>query len=196
MSAPQSGSPESAGEATRLLRRVSRGDQEAAEQLLPMVYDELRRVARNCFRREGPGHTLQPTALVHEAWMRLFEGEQPEYESRRHFLAVAAITMRRVLVDHARARDTRKRGSQWSRVAFENAREAGDDGPDFEVLAVHEALEKLATLSPRQAQVVELRWFGGMTVPEVSEHLGAATRTIEQDWTAARAWLRVELGSG
>lgn len=183
--------------ATLLLKDMADGREEAAEELLALVYGELRALAGAFFRRERPGHTLQPTALVHEAWMRLVGSTQPEYANKTHFLAIAANTMRRVLVEHARRRDAAKRGGDWDRVTLDELGGPVHEDPalTIDVLAVHEALEKLAELDERQARIVELRWFGGLTVPEVSEALGIAPRTVEKDWTMARAWLQRELRS-
>ena len=185
---------EDASPVTRLLRRISGGDEAARNELLPLVYDELRALAGAFFRTEREGHTLQPTAIVHEAWLRL-AGSPAGFASRRHFMAIAGTTMRRVLVDHARARGADKRGSDWARVTLDGRRDAGreDAGLDADVLSVHEALERLAALDPRQARIVEMRWFGGLTVPEVAEELGLVPRTVEKDWTMARAWLAREL---
>lgn len=191
------GSSEASQRATTLLREMADGRDEAADELLELVHGELRALAGALFRQERPGHTLQPTALVHEAWMRLVGGAQPDYANKTHFLAIAARTMRRVLVEHARRRDAAKRGGDLARVTLDET--SGPMGEDpalgIDVLALHEALEKLAELDPRQARIVELRWFGGLTVPEVAEAIGIATRTVELDWTMARAWLQRELRS-
>jgi len=182
------------GPATRLLRELAAGRAGAADELMPLVYDELRALAGAFFRRESATHTLQPTALVHEAWLRLVSSQEPDYASRTHFLAIAATTMRRLLVEHARARDASKRGGEWTRITLDPETRPSGAGEEVDILALHEALEHLATLSPRQAHIVELRWFGGLTVAEVAELLGVVPRTVESDWTMAKAWLRRRLG--
>ncbi|MEM7247012.1 MAG: ECF-type sigma factor [Acidobacteriota bacterium] len=192
------GSPaEPPGAATLLLRRLAEGESRAGDELLELLQDELSRLAAACFRRESPGHTLQPTALINEAWLRLVGSEQPNYENRSHFLGIAATVMRRVLVEHARRRGAEKRGGNWGRVTLDERKVSNDPplGFDADVLALHQALERLAELSPRQATIVELRWFGGMTLREVAKHMGLVTRTVEKDWAIARAWLRRELTS-
>jgi RNA polymerase sigma factor (TIGR02999 family) len=163
--------------------------------LAPRIYDELRALAGALFRSERRDHTLQPTALVHEAWIRLARSEGLPLEDRAAFLSIAAITMRRILVEHARRRDADKRGGEWTRVAVEVAEHSpvSRGADEAEILAVQQALEELAELDPRQARIVELRWFGGLTVPEVAQVLGLVTRTVEKDWTMAKAWLRVRL---
>jgi RNA polymerase sigma-70 factor (ECF subfamily) len=181
-----------------------------AADLAPVLYDELRALAGAFFRNERKQHTLQPTALVHEAWLRLAKSEAITLGDRTSFLVVASITMRRILVEHARRRDADKRGGGWTRVALEEGQGASSSslssssGSSFasasssaalevDVLAVHEALEELASLSERQARIVEMRWFGGLTVPEIATILGLVPRTVEKDWTMAKAWLRRRL---
>ncbi len=162
------------------------------EELLPVVYDELRRLAGAFMARERSDHTLDATALAHEAYLRLVDQSRVDWQGRSHFLALGAQAMRRLLVDHARVRRRAKRGGDWRRVTlgYELLPEtAGGLGRD-EVLTLHRAVEQLAELSPRQAQVVELRFFGGLSVPEVATVLGLSQRTVEGDWTHARAWLR------
>jgi RNA polymerase sigma factor (TIGR02999 family) len=161
------------------------------EELSRKVYTELRALAAQHLRREAPGHTLQPTALVHEAWLRL-RGVAGAGADRERFLALASRTIRHILVDHARARRAQKRGGGERRLTLADDVFA-DQGPGLEVLALEEALEKLAELHPRQAQVVELRFFGGLEVAEVARALAVSQRTAEGDWTVARAWLRREL---
>jgi len=182
-------------EATRLLVGFRAGEAGTAERLMPLVYAELRALAAGYLRRERSGHTLQPTALVHEAFLRLVDATALDAKDQTHFVALAANTMRRILVEHARARAAEKRGGRGERTHLETAC-ALSDGPDLDLLALDEALEKLASLDPRQARVVELRFFGGLTVEEVAELTGAARRTIELDWTLARAFLRRELEHG
>jgi RNA polymerase sigma factor (TIGR02999 family) len=170
------------------------GDRDAAARLLPLVYDELRAVARRQLKRERPNHTLQPTALVHEVWLHFMKGADLDLDNRAHFLAVAGSAMRRMLIDHARTRDAAKRGGGWRRVTLS---EKPDSSPqaqvDVDILALHEALEQLEQLGERLARVVELRFFGGLTVKEAAEVLGVAPVTVEKDWTKAKAWLRREL---
>ena len=176
------------GEITRLLEAVNEGRREAWEELLPAVYDELRKVAGGLMKAERAGHTLQPTALVHEAYVRL-AGQRGEWDGRRHFFAAAAGAMRRLLVDHARRRDAEKRGGDWARVSLAAAGSAPGAVVDVDVLALHEALELLAERSERQARVVELRYFGGLTLEEAAEHLGITPRQAKGDWLVARTWL-------
>jgi len=172
------------------LRGENRRD--AADKLLPLVYDEFRALARHYLAQERMNHTLQPTALVHEAYMKLVDQTRVDWQGKSHFFAVAAQAMRRILVDHARSRQRDKRGGGRARVVLDEA-VALSPQKDEDVLALDEALEKLATLDPRQAKVVELRFFGGMSVEEVAEALGVSKRTVEGDWTFARAWLGKEL---
>jgi RNA polymerase sigma-70 factor (ECF subfamily) len=181
-----------AEQTTRLLNALTAGDREAADQLMPLVYDQLRKIAGEYFRREPPGHTLQPTALVHEAYVKLVDQRHVHWRGRTHFLAVGAQLMRRILVDHARSKGRAKRGGGRLRITLDEA-VAVSRGSDEDVLAVHEALEKLAKLDPRQARIVELRFFGGLTVQEVADALGVSKRTVESEWTMIRAWLRREL---
>ena len=181
-----------AGEVTQLLREVKAGRAGAMDDLVPLVYDELRRIAECHMRRESEGHTLQPTALVNEAYMKLVDQTRVDWQGRTHFLAVASGAMRRILVDHARGRMRLKRGADLQRVDIEEVLErAGGSDPDL--VDVHEALERLAALDIRQAQVVEMRFFGGLSVEEVAEALGVSKRTVEGEWTHAKAWLRREL---
>ena len=186
---------------TEIVARLGKGgdaEKISAEELLPHVYDELRRLARGYMSRETPGHTLQPTALVHEAYMRLVDASQVDWQGRTHFLAVGARVMRRLLIDHARGRGREKRGGGWRKVTLaEGVSPPANDELDLDgLLHLNRALEKLHALDERQAKVVELRFFGGLTVPEVAAVLGVSTRTIEGDWTHARAWLRRELARG
>jgi RNA polymerase sigma factor (TIGR02999 family) len=187
----------SAGRAdfTSILIRASQGDDSAVNQLLPLVYDELRALAESYLQRERPSITLQATALVHEAYLRLVNQEQAQWQSRAHFFAIAAQAIRRILVDHARAHRSRKRGGDWQRVRL------GDDlaaatGRGIDLLALDSALEKLARLDPRQARIIELRFFGGLSLRDVADVLGVSPRTVDGDWNMARAWLRHELADG
>ena len=164
---------------------------------MPLVHEELRRIARRCVAGERPGHSLQATALVNEAYLRLVDVQRVHWQNRAHFLAMAARMMRRILVDHARGRLATKRGGGVRQITLGEADPAGaspnDDGVD--VLALHEALERLAALDPGQARIVELRYFGGMTIEDTAEALGLSPATIKREWAVARAWLRRELGT-
>lgn len=177
---------------TEVLQRISGGDPGAVDRLLPLVYDELRALARRELRRERSDHTLQPTALVHEAYLKLARLDRLEWRDRAHFFGAAAGTMRRVLVSHARRKRAEKRGGGAKAVPLENVVLAARERPD-DVLALDEALARLADLDSRQAQVVECRFFAGMSVPETAEALGISPATVKRDWTAARAWLNREL---
>lgn len=174
---------------TVLLRRAAAGNPEASASLFSAVYDELRRVAASALRRERAGHTLQPTALVHEAYVRLAAEPGERWRDRTHFLATAALAMRRILVDHARRRNALKRRHDERQVPLDTLAAAADT-PDVDILALDRALLDLAALDPRQARVVELRFFGGLSVEETAEVVGASIRTVKRDWQAARAWLR------
>lgn len=169
----------------------------SAEELLPLVYEELRRLARARLAGEDRGHTLQPTALVHEAYLKLVDQSRVDWRGRTHFFAVAAMTMRRLLIDHARARGRAKRGGEWRRITLAHPLVAGRADLDLErVLSLDAALEKLAALDSRQARIVEMRFFAGLTVAEVAEVLGVSKRTVEGDWMHARSWLRREMSGG
>lgn len=172
-----------------------RKDEQAVAELFLLVYDELRTLAQRYLKQEPGGHTLQPTALVHEAFLRLIDQTRVNWQGKMHFYAVCAMAMRRILVDHARARRRGKRGGGWRRMTLDPALAPGEE-PDLDVLSVHEALERLAELDDRQARVVELRFFAGMSIEEVAHVLGVSKRTVEGDWTHAKAWLRAELGRG
>ena len=177
---------------TSVLEAADRGEAIRADELLPLVYDDLRSLARRYLARENAGHTLQPTALVHEAWVRLVDQSRVQWKGRTHFFAIGAQAMRRVLVDHARGRLRDKRGGGRPRVELREDVALASER-DEDVLAVDEALEKLARLDERQARIVELRFFGGLSVEEVAEVLGVSKRTVEAEWTMLRAWLRREL---
>lgn len=180
------------------LESATLDEQLAAEELMPAVYDELRRLARSYLRQERSDHTLQPTALVHEAYMRLVDQDRVAWKGRTHFFSVGARMMRRLLVDYARRRNRVKRGGEWQRVTFGHAvtpllgRELDQD----EMIALDQAIEKLYDLDERQARIVELRFFTGLEVAEVARALEVSKRTVEGHWTHARAWLRRELASG
>ncbi len=180
-------------QATRLLAAIERGETGAAEELFAVVYADLRRVAAAYLGRERKGHTLQPTALVHEAYCRLVDAENLGYSDRHHFYAVAARAMRRILVDHARKRKAAKRGGGASRVPLDRLPELPDER-DAWLAALDDVLADLERLDARQAQVVELRFFGGLTIQETAATLGVSHATVERDWKVARAWLARELG--
>jgi RNA polymerase sigma-70 factor (ECF subfamily) len=177
---------------TRLLERWSGGDRAALDELMPLVYDELRRLAGNYLRRERADHTLEPTALVNEAYLLLVGQRSTRWQNRAQFIGVAANMMRRILVSYARAHNAAKRGGQHFTVSLGEADRFGER-PDVDLLAVHEALERLAAIDPQQARVVELKFFGGLTIEEAAEVLGVSHTTVETDWKMARAWLRREL---
>ena len=176
---------------TGLLRRWEEGDKEALEELMPLVYSELRRLAAHYLRIERSGHTLQPTALVHEAYLRLVDQKHVAWQNRAHFFGIAARMMRRVLVDHARRRAAGKRNAATYQIAPEGA----EADRDLEILALHDALTGLERLDARQARIVELRFFGGLSVEETAEAAGVSTATVKREWRTARAWLRRELDS-
>ncbi|MCC6262904.1 MAG: sigma-70 family RNA polymerase sigma factor [Bryobacterales bacterium] len=182
---------------TTLLARWSSGDAGALEQLTPIVYDELRRIARRHLARERKDHTLQSTALVHEAYLRLIGSSGSEYHNRQHFFAVAAQVIRRVLVDHARAVNAAKRGGGAQKILLEDQPEASTPAENVaEVLALHEALERLAVFDQQQERIVELRYFAGLSIEETAEVLGVSAATVKRDWVMARAWLARELKGG
>ena len=183
------------GEVTLLLHRLNSGDKGATDQLITVVYDELRRLAAACMRRERADHTLQPTALVHEAWLRLVEQREWNPQNRAHFFGMATQVMRRILIDHARAANAEKRGGDQVVVSLENAMDVAADHPT-QLLDVHLALERLDQLDQRRARVAEMRFFGGLSIDEIAEILGVAPRTVDRQWRAARAWLSRELSLG
>lgn len=176
---------------TEILTRAGGGDEQAVAQLLPLVYEELRRLARSYLGNERSGHTLQATALVHEAYVRLIGSDQV-WTGRAHFMAVAAVAMRRVLVDHARRRKADKRGGDAARLELTDA-DAAEYRRDIKVLELDDLLEKLARLDPRRARVVELKFFAGMTNEQIAEVMGIARSTAAEDWAVARAWLAAEM---
>jgi len=171
---------------------MQKGDPQALEKLIPLVYSELRRLAAHYMRRERPDHTLQTTALVHEAYLRLAGRESKNWQDRAHFFAIAAEAMRSILVDHARARQAWRRGAGATKVPLDEARTSAPPRPE-EILALDEALGRLARTDERQARIVELRYFAGMTVPEVAEVLDISERTVMRDWYLAKAWLHGEV---
>jgi RNA polymerase sigma factor (TIGR02999 family) len=183
------------GEITLLLAKLRHGDRDAESKLMPLVYQELRRLARRYMRAERADHTLQPTALVHEAYLSLVGDRDRTWQNRAHFFAMAAQQMRRILVDHARARRAGKRGGDRAKVELDEGAAYSPEKSE-EMLALDQALDRLARRDPRQAQAVELRFFGGLSEDEVAEVQGISTRTVKRDWTLARAWLYKEIGKG
>jgi RNA polymerase sigma factor (TIGR02999 family) len=177
---------------TRLLGAIEHGDPRATEELLPLVYEELRKLAAHKMAHEPPGQTLQPTALVHEAWLRLVESDAAGWENRGHFIAAAAEAMRRILIERARRRLAAKRGGGAVPVELE-AIEIPVPDTDENLLRVHEALESLAEAHPRKAELIKLRYFAGLSFEEAARTLGIAVPTAKQWWTYARAWLRTEI---
>ncbi len=178
---------------TRILSAIEQGDPQAAEQLLPLVYDELRKLATQKLAQEQPGQTLQPTALVHEAYLRLLDQEQAQrWNSRGHFFAAAAEAMRRILVESARRRSRLKHGRQRQRVDLDSGCLVSA-APSFDLLALDEALSRLAETEPTKAELVKLRFFAGLTMPEAAAALGISLATAERYWTFAKSWLYAEL---
>ncbi|MEA1949910.1 MAG: sigma-70 family RNA polymerase sigma factor [Planctomycetota bacterium] len=180
---------------TGILNEVKQGDRSAWERLLPMVYGELHQIAEKFLRRERSNHTLQPTALVHEAFLKLVDQSSVDWKSRAHFFAISAQAMRRILVDHARGHQAAKRGGGQKRITLDENLIA-ETGQASNLLLLEDALTKLALLDPRQAKIVELRFFGGLTVAEVAEVLQMSKRSVEREWTMVRSWLRRELSDG
>lgn len=179
-------------EVSKLLQVWRGGDRDALDTLLPLVYKELRRVAHAQLRNERPDHTLQSAALVNEAYLRLVGLSTPQWESRTHFFAIAAQLMRQILVDYARRRGAAKRGASVARVSLEDVARAPKKR-DLDVVALDDALKGLAKIDPRQSRVVELRFFAGLSLQEISEAMEIAPATVQRDWTAARAWLHREI---
>ena len=184
-----------ADDLAQLVERASHGDQHAVSRLMPVVYDELRRLARGYLNRERAGQTLQPTALVHEAYMRLLKDKKQDWRTRTHFVAIAALSMRQILIERARARAAQKRGGARARVTLEEGLIATEDN-SVDLLVVDDALTRLAAIDPRQARLVELRFFGGLTVDEAAEALHVSPATVKRDWTVAKAWLQREITKG
>ena len=177
---------------TQILEALARGDPTVADELLPLLYDQLRTLAAQKMANEAPGQTLQPTALVHEAWLRLVGSGQEHWNSRGHFFGAAAEAMRRILVERARKKARVRHGGQLERVDLDHVTVAARDNDDT-ILAVHEALEKLAGQSPQKAEVVKLRYFAGMEHAEIAEALGVSEPTVRRHWAYARSWLYAEL---
>lgn len=181
------------GEATRLLRRISAGDRRAAEELLPLLYDELHRIARQSMGGPGAAPTLQPTAVLNEAWLRMEQAGSGGWEDRNHFLGVAARAMRSVVVDHVRARASHKRGGAHQRVDLDQALGRWED-TTTDLLELDKALDDLEQLDPSLARIVELRFFAGLPSSEIAAILSVSTRTVERGWATARSWLYLKLG--
>jgi RNA polymerase sigma factor (TIGR02999 family) len=181
------------GEVTALLRRMKDGDKDVPEKLVPLVIDELRRLARHYMRNERVGHTLQPTALINEAYMRLAGYTEMDWQSRAHFIGVAASVMRQVLIDYARKKHAAKRGGSERDVELEENLAGISNEQSTELLDLDRALDKLAEMNARQAKIVEMRYFGGLTVEETAEALGVSPITVKRDWAVARAWLSSQI---
>jgi RNA polymerase sigma factor (TIGR02999 family) len=186
----------SAQDITQLLLAWGKGDRAALEELMPIVYEELRRLAKHYMRRQKPDHTLQTTALVHEAYLRLIDSSRVQWQNRAHFFAISAQLMRRILVDSARSKNSLKRGGgkleKFQQVDLNESLAAAKE-PETDLVALDEALNRLANLNERQSRVVELRYFGGLSEDEIAEALGISARTVRRDWSLARAWLYREL---
>jgi RNA polymerase sigma factor (TIGR02999 family) len=180
---------------TVLLQELTQGDERAPEVLLPLVYEELKRLAGGYMRNEREGHTLQTTALVHEAYIRLVDWKNADWQNRAHFFAVAAQMMRRILVDHARRRNAEKRGSGGQKIALDDAVSFAEER-DIDLFALDEALTQLEAFDKRQCRIVELRFFGGLTIDETAEVMKLSPATVKNEWTMARTWLYSRLKSG
>ena len=179
---------------TQLLIGWSKGDKEALDKLVPLVYDELRRQAARYLRHERVGHTLQTTALIHEAYLRLVDQKNAQWQNRAHFFGIAAKLMRRILVDHARTKKRAKRGGSDIRVSLSDAN-LKVQAQDLDIVALDEALERLAAIDEQQSRIVELKFFSGLTVEETAEVLGISTATVKRDWSMAKAWLHREISN-
>jgi RNA polymerase sigma factor (TIGR02999 family) len=183
-------------EVTRILSAIEQGEPHAAEQLLPLVYNELRQLAAQKLTQEAPGQTLQATALVHEAYLRLVDAEQAQkWDSRGHFFAAAAEAMRRILIDQARRKQSRRRGGSRKRRPLEQV-DLASPQPSQDVLALNEALDRFAKIDPLKAELVKLRYFAGLTIAEAAQALGISSTTADRYWSYARAWLHTELKQG
>ncbi len=180
---------------TQLLHDWSDGDREALDKLIPVVYEELRRQAARYLQRERPGHTLQTTALIHEAYLRLIDQKNVQWQNRAHFFGIAAQMMRRILVDHARGRQAAKRGGSDIKLPLEEGMIVSE-GKEVDLVALDEALDRLTVIDPQQSRVVELRFFSGLSVEETAEVLGVSPRTVKRDWNVAKAWMRREISEG
>jgi RNA polymerase sigma-70 factor, ECF subfamily len=190
-SPPPSGSP---GEVTGLLIAWNEGDPKAMERLMPLVYGELREIAERQFRRERAGHTLQPTAVVHEAYFRLVDQTRMTWKNRGHFFSIASQAMRRILIDHARAREADKRGGGATQVTLDLGIASPEPADDVDLLALDEALVRLKALDDSQARIVELRFFGGLSIEETAEAMETSASSVKREFRSARAWLFRELG--
>lgn len=177
------------GEITQLLGKMRQGSPEAEAQLISLIYGELRHIAARYMRHERADHSLQPTALVHEAYLKLRKMNAIDWQNRSHFLAVSAHTMRQILVDHARAKNAGKRGLEWNQVSVEEGQLASAAQPSVNIIELDEALARLEAFDKRQAKVVEMRFFGGLNEDEIGAELGISERTVKRDWRIARAWL-------
>lgn len=184
--------PTSGRDITQLLNRWQEGDANASDQLIILVYDTLRQMARQCLQGERADHTLQPTALVHEAYFRLIGHHEMSWKNREHFFAMAARTMRRILTDHARASLTEKRGGQVFTISLQDLSDISIEQPEY-ILSVHQALENLAKLDPEKARLVELRFFGGLSIEEIAQLMDSSRATVNRHWRLAKAWLYREL---
>src|SRR5271166_6669012 len=184
------GSPEA--DVTALLSQLTQGNHEAHEKLIPLVYEELKRLARSYMRRERTDHTLQTTALVHEAYLKMVQQQTVDWHSRSHFFGIAAQLMRRILIDHARGHLREKRGAGQREVPMDEALAFAPD-QSVELVKLDQALERLTKLDPRQGKIVELRFFGGLTVEQTAELLGISPKTVKRDWSMAKAWLHGDL---
>ncbi len=179
---------------TRLLVRWRNGDRAALDELAPRIYTELRRLARHYLRRERPDHTLQPSDLVHEAYLRLADEKEIDWQNRAHFFGIAAVRMRHILVEHARGRLAAKRGGGQYLLSLSKVDQQAEDR-DVNLLALDDALERLATIDAQKSRIVELRYFGGLTIEETAEALRISPATVKRDWSMARAWLRSEISN-
>lgn len=177
---------------TQLLHDWSKGNQQALEELLPLIYNELRRLAHNFLYRERPGHTLQTTALVHEAYLKLIDQKDARWQNRSHFFAIAAQAMRRILIDSARRHAAMKRGGPQEKLSLDDAPDVSLE-PNTRLLALDEALKELAEIDPEQGRIVELRYFGGLTIEETAEVMNSSPATVKREWSMARAWLHQAL---
>jgi RNA polymerase sigma factor (TIGR02999 family) len=179
-------------EVTQLLKKAQSGDRESLDRLLPLIYDELRRVAANQLQKERGNHTLQATALVHEAYLRLLEQREVDWQNRAHFFSIAAEMMRRILVNYAVQRNAQKRGDGSARLSLEEAMSFSDE-KDFDLISLDDALKQLAEYDALQARIVELRFFGGLTIEETAEVLDISDSTVKREWRMAKAWLKTKL---
>jgi RNA polymerase sigma factor (TIGR02999 family) len=178
---------------TRLLNKAQNGDKESLDKLLPLIYDELRRVAANQLRAERENHTLQATALVHEAYLRLLEQQEVDWQNRAHFFSIAAEMMRRILVNYAIQRNAKKRGDGVTRISLDDAISFSNGESDLDLVSLDAALKRLSEFDATQARIVELRFFGGLTIEEVAEVLDISESTVKREWKMAKAWLKTQL---